>query len=48
MNLSETAFLHPVGDGFSLRCLTPLMEAENPSFDCSRMACGGFRVLVSP
>src|SRR5262252_9033569 len=26
MNLSETAFLHPMDDGFSLRWLTPAVE----------------------
>ena len=28
MNLSETAFLHPVADGFSLRWLTPSAEVD--------------------
>lgn len=28
MNLSETAFLHPVGDGFALRWFTPAIEVE--------------------
>src|ERR1700754_4569209 len=28
MNLSETAFLHPVDDGFSLRWLTPAVEVD--------------------
>lgn len=28
MNLSETAFLHPVADGFSLRWFTPTTEVE--------------------
>jgi predicted PhzF superfamily epimerase YddE/YHI9 len=28
MNLSETAFLHPVEGGFSLRWLTPLLEVK--------------------
>src|SRR5882762_10005466 len=28
MNLSETAFLHPVDDGFSLRWLTPTIEVD--------------------
>ncbi len=28
MNLSETAFLHPSEDGFSLRWLTPLVEVD--------------------
>ena len=28
MNLSETAFLYPKGDGFSLRWFTPTMEVE--------------------
>jgi PhzF family phenazine biosynthesis protein len=28
MNLSETAFLHPVADGFSLRWLTPAIEVD--------------------
>ena len=27
MNLAETAFLHPEGDGFRLRWFTPLVEA---------------------
>jgi PhzF family phenazine biosynthesis protein len=28
MNLSETAFIHPVADGFSLRWLTPAIEVD--------------------
>jgi PhzF family phenazine biosynthesis protein len=28
MNLSETAFLHPVGDGFQLRWFTPVVEVD--------------------
>ena len=28
MNLSETAFLHPVADGYSLRWLTPIVEVD--------------------
>ncbi len=28
MNLSETAFLHPTGDGFGLRWFTPAIEVE--------------------
>ena len=28
MNLSETAFLHPEGDGFRLRWFTPTVEVE--------------------
>ena len=28
MNLSETAFLHPVEDGFSLRWFTPTVEVD--------------------
>jgi PhzF family phenazine biosynthesis protein len=28
MNLSETAFLHPMGDGFGLRWFTPAIEVE--------------------
>ena len=28
MNLAETAFLHPEGDGFRLRWFTPLLEVE--------------------
>lgn len=28
MNLSETAFLHPTGDGFNLRWFTPAIEVE--------------------
>jgi PhzF family phenazine biosynthesis protein len=28
MNLSETAFVHPTGDGFSLRWFTPAVEVE--------------------
>ncbi len=28
MNLSETAFLHPVGDGFALRWFTPTVEVN--------------------
>jgi len=28
MNLSETAFLHPIGGGFSLRWLTPAVEVK--------------------
>jgi PhzF family phenazine biosynthesis protein len=28
MNLSETAFLHPAGDGFNLRWFTPAIEVE--------------------
>ncbi|HTS88793.1 MAG TPA: PhzF family phenazine biosynthesis protein [Gemmatimonadales bacterium] len=28
MNLSETAFLHPVADGFALRWLTPTVEVD--------------------
>lgn len=28
MNLSETAFLHPVDDGYSLRWLTPVVEVD--------------------
>lgn len=28
MNLSETAFLHPIEDGFSLRWLTPAVEVK--------------------
>ena len=28
MNLAETAFLHPEGDGFRLRWFTPLVEVD--------------------
>ncbi len=28
MNLSETAYLHPVGDGFQLRWFTPVVEVD--------------------
>jgi predicted PhzF superfamily epimerase YddE/YHI9 len=28
MNLSETAFLHPAGDGYALRWLTPAVEVD--------------------
>jgi PhzF family phenazine biosynthesis protein len=28
MNLSETAFLHPLGDGFQLRWFTPVVEVD--------------------